>query len=104
MTTFEQEIMEIKTRLTHLELLVESRQLGDIPSAPEASLPGKMSDEEVVNWLKRIGHISEPPLTARVHASRWQSLPKKEQEAIASELADLPEGPLASEIIVESRR
>jgi len=83
-------------------MLIESNQPGRSLSRANL-LPRKVNDEDIVTWLKHTGHISEPPLSARAYASRWKSLSKKEQEAITSELANLSEGPLASDIIISSK-
>ncbi len=101
MNTLEQEIRELKIRLDQLELLVERSVLGQKTSKDDLR---KMTDEEIVAWLKEARHIVPPPPLAFEQRERWRTLSRQEREAIQSELDALSEGPMVSEIVIKERR
>jgi len=104
MTTMEleMEVAEIKTRLRRVEnaLLAQLGEQGDKSQTPDLPL----SNEELLAWMRAEGLVIDPPPDALVHAARWRAMPEAEKQTVLWELDHLPPGPMASDIIIESRR
>jgi hypothetical protein len=97
--TLETEIDNLKRRVALLEAMV-ARQ---IQADDEGAQPLKQQNE-LIAWLQAEGLIAEPPPTAWLHAQRWHERPDTEKRKILRALDHLPPGPMASDIVIESRR
>lgn len=63
-----------------------------------------LSQAQLLDWLKSQAAIREPTADERRLAAEWEALPEEEKRAIAWELDHVAAGPMASDLIVESRR
>ena len=104
MTAMEQELAQLKARVAQLEATV--RQFIEPVLAPESLPPSEtpLNETELLAWLKAEGLLRDPTPEERRLAAEWDALPESEKQAIYEELAHLPPGPLASDIIIENRR
>ena len=104
MTTMEleSEVAEIKSRLRRLETALQThlRVQGDKQQTPNPPL----SNVELLAWMRAEGLVIDPPPDALIHAARWRAMPEAEKQTVLWELDHLPPGPMASDIIIESRR
>lgn len=99
MTTLEQELMELKTRVERLEAVV-GRLTGD-ERQPSS---GPMDRQRLLTWLKLEGMVRDPTPEERRLAAEWDAMPEEEKQAISRELDHLPPGPMASDLVIEGRR
>ena len=103
MTTVEQELIELKTRLERLEaavgrLIVSERPLVQLPADEP---PDR---RQLLGWLKSEGIVRDPTPEERRLAAEWDALPEEEKQAVRQELDHLPPGPMASDLVAENRR
>jgi hypothetical protein len=99
MTSLEQEVMELKTRVERLEATL-GRLTGDLPLP--AGEPG--NQKQLLAWLKAEGVVRDPTPEERELAAEWDALPEEEKQAIRRELDHLPPGPMASDVVIENRQ
>ena len=99
MTSLEQEVMELKTRVERLEATL-GRLTGDLP------LPAgePRNQKQLLAWLKSEGVVRDPTPEERHLAAEWDALPEEEKQAIRRELDHLPPGPMASDVVLENRQ
>jgi hypothetical protein len=103
MTALEMELIELKGRVERLEATIE-HLTGDAPR-PMPPLSGKPTNQEqLLAWLKAEGVVRDPTPMERQMAAEWDALPEEEKQAIRQELGHLPPGPMASDIVLDSRR
>jgi hypothetical protein len=94
MTTLEQELMELKSRVERLEAAV-GRLTGDERQPP--------SGTPLLTWLKLEGIVRDPTPEERRLAAEWDAMPEEEKQAISRELDHIPPGPMASDLVIEGR-
>jgi hypothetical protein len=128
MTNLEAEVIELKVRVERLEATLHqlagknqnaSLDLDDFENTHfenivtlsasnsthfELEDDDSLDQEQLLNWLKAEGLIAEPPAMAKDHAERWQALAEEQRQAVREALNHLPPGPMASDIIIETRR
>lgn len=103
MTTLELELVELKTRVERLEVLVR-RLASDRHEVAPPALGEPLDQEQLLAWLKAEGLVRDLTPEERRLAAEWDALPKEEKQAIRWELDHLPPGPMASDIVIENRR
>ena len=103
MTALEMELIRLKTRIERLEAAVEHlTKDAHRPSPPSPDKP--MNQEQLLAWLKAEGIVRDPTPAERQLAAEWDALPEEERQAIRRELDHLPPGPMASDLVLDSRR
>jgi hypothetical protein len=103
MSTWEQEIGELKVRVEQLETTV--RQLADNAQPTPSPEPDQLTDQEqLLTWLKAEGLARYPTAEEQRLASEWGVLPEEEKQAHLRSMRNLHLDPPLSRIISESRR
>jgi hypothetical protein len=98
MTTLEQELMELKTRVERLEA-----EVGRLTTDQRQPSSWPMDQGQILTWLKLEGIVRDPTSEERRLAEEWSAMTEAEKQGISRELDHLPPGPLASDLIIEGR-
>jgi hypothetical protein len=103
MSTWEQELGELKVRVAQLETTV--RQLAD-HAQPTLSLePGQLADQEqLLVWLKAEGLVCHPTAEEQRLAAEWDTLPEEQKQAHRRFMRSLSLDPSLSQVIADNRR
>lgn len=102
MSTWEQELGELKVRVERLETTV--RQLADTVQAVTSPEPDQAADQEqILTWLKTEGLVRNPTVEEHRLAAGWDALPEEEKQAHLRFMRSLLLDPPLSQIIIESR-
>jgi hypothetical protein len=103
MTSWEQELKELKTRVKRLETSVR-RLTGDGYQIAR-SAPDQLSDQDqLLAWLKAEGLVRDPTSEERRLATEWDALPEDEKQAHVRFMRSLALDPPLSQVILENRR
>jgi hypothetical protein len=102
MTILEREVVELKTRVEHLEALV--RQLiGKSQQAVPAALDKPLDLEQLLARCKAEGVVRDPTPEERRMADEWDALPEEEKQAHIRVMHHLVLDPPLSQIITKNR-
>ncbi len=63
-----------------------------------------MTHQQLIEWMRGQGLITDPPPEFLAFGEAWGTLPDAEKREILWELDHLPPGPMASDIVAEQRR
>ncbi len=103
MSTWEQELGELKVRVAQLETTV--RQLADHEPSTPSPEPGQLADQEqLLVWLKAEGLVRHPTAEEQRLAAEWDTLPEEQKQAHLRFMRGLSLNPPLSQVIVENRR
>ena len=103
MSTWEQELGELKARVERLETTVHRLAGNENQMAPP--LPHPHSDQEqLLAWLKAEGLVRDPTPEERRLAVEWDALPEEEKQAHIGFMRSLVLDPFLSQVIMENRR
>jgi hypothetical protein len=80
MTTLEQEVGELKTRLERLEAMVHSLA-GDAHKAGLPAAGEPQNQDQLLAWLKTQGLIRDPTPEEHRMAAEWDTLSEAEKQA-----------------------
>lgn len=102
MTSWEQELEELKARVERLETTV--RQLANDDCQTTPLTPNQLSDQEqILTWLKTEGLVRDPtPEECRL-ATEWEALPEEEKQTHIRSMHNLALDPSLSQTILENR-
>jgi hypothetical protein len=103
MATLEQEVQDLKTRLTRLEAVLSRL----VRAAPQVGGPGERAPQDQTAlraWLKTQGLVRDPTDEERREAAVWDALSEEEQEAHRAFMHRLVLEPPFSQILIEQRR
>ena len=103
MTTLEQEMMDLKTRLAHLEAVVR-RLAGNTPQTREPVPTIPLDPTELLAWLKASGLVRDPTAEERRVAAEWDALSDEDKQAHIAFMQQLALDPPLSQILIEQRR
>jgi hypothetical protein len=103
MTTLEQELIELKARVEHLEATVR-RLTGNERQGAQPAPDELLDQEQLLAWLKAQGLIRDPTSEERRLAAEWDALPEEEKQAHIRFMRCLVLDPPLSQIIIEHRR
>ncbi len=99
----EAEVEALRARVERLEAtvndLMERRVSTTAPQPAEAFNQAKLRA-----WLTSQGVISEPSELEEAAAQQWHTLSEEEKQRLRSELDQVSEGPMVSDIVIEQRR
>jgi phosphate uptake regulator len=103
MSTWEQELGELKVRVERLEETV--RQLAETAPPVASPEPDQLADQEqLVAWRKTEGLVRSPTAEEQRLAAEWDTLPAEEKQAHLRFMRSLLLDPPLSQLISESRR
>ena len=103
MSTWEQELGELKVRVARLETTV--RQLESTTQPAPSSAPDQLTDsEQLLAWLKTEGLVREPTVEEHRLAAGWDALPEKEKQTHLHCMRSLTLDPPLSQILTDNRR
>lgn len=103
MSTWEQELGELKVRMERLETAV--RQWADTAQSVPSPEPDQLADQEqLLSWLKAEGLARHPTAEEQRLAAEWDALPEEEKQDHLRFMRSLLLDPPLSQIISESRR
>jgi len=103
MVTLEQEVMELKTRLAHLEAVI--RHMVNDTFQAGGPMPGAPLDQnQILTWLKAQGLIRDPTAEECRVAAEWDVLSDEDKQAHIDSMQRLVLNPPLSQIIIEQRR
>ena len=103
MTTLEQEVMGLKTRLGHLEAVVR-RLTEDFPQAGVPVPPIPLDQTELLAWLKANGLVREPTAEECHVAAAWDVLSDEDKQRHIDDMQHLVLDPPLSQILIAQRR
>jgi hypothetical protein len=72
--------------------------------SPSAKDNEAMTHQQLLEWMRGQGLITDPPPEFLAYGEAWGTLPDAEKREILWELDHLPSGPMASDIVAEQRR
>ena len=103
MTTLEQEVMDVKTRLEHLEAVIR-RLTGDTHQAgtPVPTMP--LDQTELLAWLKAHGLVRAPTAEECRVAAEWDALSDEDKQAHIDNMQHLVLDPPLSQLLIAQRR
>jgi hypothetical protein len=103
MSTWEQELGELKIRVEHLEKAVH--QLANNAQPRLSPKPDQLAEpEQLLTWLKAEGLARYPTAEEQSLAAEWDTLPEEEKQAHLRSMRSLHLDPPLSQVISESRR
>jgi hypothetical protein len=103
MSTWEQELGELKGRVERLETTVH--QLAGVAQSVISPEPNQLADQEqILTWLKTAGLVREPTAEEHRLAAEWDALPEEKKQEHLRLMRNLPLDPPLSQIIIENRR
>lgn len=103
MTTLEQEVMDLKTRIVRLEAVMRRlvshmpQEGGPVPSTP-------IEQTQLLAWLKAQGLVRDPTAAECHVAVKWDVLSEEDKQAHIGFMQQLVLDPPLSQIIIEQRR
>ena len=103
MTTLEQEVGELKTRLERLDAMVR-RLAGDEPQMALPTSGGPADQESLLSWLKAQGLVRDPTPEERRLATEWDTLSEEEKQAHIRFMHSLVLTPPLSQVLIDNRR
>ena len=103
MTTLEQEVMALKTRLGRLEAIIR-RLVGATPQvgAPGTTIP--LDQTELLAWLKANGLVREPTAEECDVAAAWDTLSDEDKQKHIDAMQHLVLDPPLSQLLMAQRR
>jgi hypothetical protein len=103
MSTWEQELGELKERMERLETTV--RQLANNAQPVSLATSGQLADQEqLLAWLKAEGLVRHSTSEEQRLAAEWDALPEEEKQAHLRFMRSLKLDPTLSQVIIENRR
>jgi hypothetical protein len=103
MTTLEQEVMDLKARLGHLEAVIR-RLTADLPQLGVPIPPAPLDQTELLAWLKANGLVREPTAEECRGAAAWDALSDEDKQRHIDDMQHLVLDPPLSQILVAQRR
>jgi hypothetical protein len=103
MATLEQEVMDLKTRLTRLEAVIR-RLVSDTPQAGESGSAALLDQTQLLAWLKTHGLVRNPTAEECRVAAEWDALSEEDKQAHIDGMHRLVLEPPFSQILIEQRR
>ena len=102
MTSWEQELEELKARVERLETTV--RQLANDDRQMTPLTPNQLSDQEqILTWLKTDGLVRDPTPEERRLAAEWEALPEEEKQTHIRSMHNLALDRSLRQTILENR-
>jgi hypothetical protein len=103
MTTLEQEVMDLKIHLGHLEAVI--RRLTDaFPQAGVPAPPTSLDQTELLAWLKANGLVRERTAEECRVAAAWDALADEDKQRHIDDMQHLVLDPPLSQILIAQRR
>jgi hypothetical protein len=102
-TTLEQEVMDLKTRLAHLEAVVR-RLAGNTSQTREPVPTTSLDPAELLAWLKAHGLVRDPTAEECRVAAECDALSDEDKQAHITFMQQLVLDPPLSQILIEQRR
>jgi hypothetical protein len=102
MTTLEQEVRDLQTRLTRLEAMMY-RLVRETPLAGERASDMPQDQTHLLAWLKTQGLIRDPTPEECRMAAEWDALGEAEKQAHIAAMHRLVLDPLLSQILIAQR-
>jgi hypothetical protein len=102
MATLEQEVQDLKIRLTRLEAVLH-RFIHATPQAAGIGADVPLDQAHLLGWLKTQGLVRDPTAEERRVAAEWEALPEAEKQAHIAAMHRLVLDPPLSQILVEQR-
>ena len=103
MTTLEQEVMDLKIRLGHLEAVIR-RLTADLPRSGMPVPPPPLDQTELLAWLKANGLVREPTTEECRVAAAWDALSDEDKQRHIDEMQHLVLDPPLSQSLIAQRR
>lgn len=103
MATLEQEVLDLKTRLTHLEAVIR-RLISDTPQAGGPVPAAPLDQTQLLAWLRAHGLVRAPTMEECRVAAEWDALSDEDKQAHIDSMQRLDLNPLLSQIIIAQRR
>lgn len=103
MITLAEEVMDLKTRLEHVEAVLH--RLTDAASqtaVPRAAMP--LDQAELLTWLKANGLVREPTAEECRVAAAWDTLAEQDKQRHIDEMHHLVLDPPLSQLLMAQRR
>src|SRR5919198_1146396 len=88
MTTLEQEVMDLKTRLGHLEAVIR-RLTDEFPQAGMPVPPPPLDQTELLAWLKANGLVREPTAEECRVAAAWEAVSCEDKQRYIDDMQHL---------------
>ena len=103
MSTWEQEVGELKIRVEHLETAVH--QLANNAQPRLSPKPDQLADpEQLLTWLNAEGLVRHPTSEEQRLAAEWDALPEEEKQEHVRVMRSLRLDPPLSQVLIENRR
>ena len=102
MATLEQEVQDLKMRLTRLEAVLH-HLVRATPHAGDPEGRAPRDQTELLAWLKTQGLVRDPTAEERRMAAAWDALSEEEQQAHRAFMHRLILEPPLSQILIEHR-
>ena len=102
MATLEQEMRDLKTRLTHLEAVIH-RLVRDTPQAGDVGAEVPRDQTQLLAWLKTHGLVRDPTAEECRIAAEWDGLSEADKQAHIEAMHRLVLHPPLSQILLEQR-
>jgi hypothetical protein len=103
MTTLEQEVMDLKTRLGYLEAVIR-RLTAALPQAEVPVPPTPLDQTELFAWLRANGLVREPTAEEYRVAAAWDTLSDEDKQRHIDHMQHLVLDPPLSQILIAQRR
>jgi len=103
MTTLEQEVMDLKTRLGRLEAVIR-HLTGDTYQTGVPVPPTSLDQTELLAWLKANGLVREPTTEEGRVAAAWDALSDEDKQRHIDTMQHLVLDPPLSQILITQRR
>ena len=103
MSTWEQELGELKVRVERLETTMH--RLADTAQPASSPAPDQLTDpEQILTWLKTEGLVREPTVEEHRLAAGWDALSEEEKQTHLRCMRSLILDPPLSQILTDNRR
>jgi hypothetical protein len=103
MSTWEQELGELKVRVERLETTM--RRLADTTQPATSPASDQLTDsEQLLTWLKAEGVVREPTVEEHRLAAAWDALSEEEKQTHLRCMRSLTFDPPLSQILTDNRR
>ena len=103
MATLEQEVLDLKVRLGHLEIVIR-RLTADLPQSGVPVSPPPLDQTELLAWLKANGLLRDPTAEECQVAAAWDALSEEDKQRHIDEMQHLVLDPPLSQILIAQRR
>jgi len=103
MTTLAQEVMDLKTRLEHLEAVIR-HLTGDTHQAGAPVPTTPLDQTELLAWLKAHGLVRDPTAEECRVAAEWDALSDEDKQVHIDSMQHLVLDPPLSQLCIAQRR